>query len=58
MKIKKIKVDKIPDACGNCKFCLHYYDDEHEEYFYQCIVNGKTLSDTEVKIKECDIFEK
>ncbi len=59
MKIKKIVVDKIPQTCGECRFCCQYYNDTHEEYFYQCVVTGKMIDDCEERptVKSCDIFE-
>lgn len=59
MKIKKIIVDEKPRYCGDCRFCCQYYDEMHDEYFYQCVVTGKLIDDTEERptVKSCDIFE-
>jgi len=55
MNIKKIIVDEKPVFCGDCDFCLQFFDDEHEEYYYKCIAKNENIIDPDEKV--CNIFE-
>lgn len=59
MQINKIIVDKKPQICADCLFCCQFYEPIHDDYWYQCIVSGKTIGVCEKRptIKSCDIFE-
>lgn len=56
MKIKKIIVDEKPKRCGDCSFCVQFYDYLYDEFYKRCIFELEIISDPDEK-PHCCYFE-